>query len=187
MKLTDCHKSVIAKDDLENLVINSVTQELSDPQTINNAVKYLVELQNKSGNENKLLTAYLKEQKDNERAINNIVANMERGIVAKATSKRLTELEARQEELEKLILIEQSKQAVKINEKQIRAYYEQALNAEPQMLIGYLIKEIVLYDDRIDIIYNSPINNPDDDHRGFCFYMRNVRLNKCVMLVRFLV
>ena len=113
MKLTDCHKSVIAKDDLENLVINSVTQELSDPQTVNTAVKYLVELQNENCNENKLLNAYLKEQKDNERAINNIVANMERGIVAKATSKRLTELEARQEELEKLILIEQSKQAVK--------------------------------------------------------------------------
>lgn len=187
MKLTDCHKSVIAKDDLENLVINSVTQELSDPQTVNNAVRYLVELQNKNGNANKLLNAYLKEQKDNERAINNIVANMERGIVAKATSKRLTELEARQEELEKLILIEQSKQAVKISEQQIRAYYEQALKSEPQMLVGYLIKEIVLYDDRIDIIYNSPINNPDDDHRGFCFYMRNYKLNKQLLLVRFLV
>lgn len=112
---------------------------------------------------------------------------MERGIVAKATSKRLTELETRQEELEKLILIEQSKQAVKISEQQIRAYYEQALKLEPQMLIGYLIKEIVLYDDRIDIIYNSPINDPDDDHRGFCYYMKNVRLNKCLILVRFLI
>lgn len=187
MKLTDCHKSVIAKDDLENLVINSVIQELSDSQTVNNAVKYLVELQNKSGNENKLLNAYLKEQRDNEKAINNIVANMERGIVAKATSRRLTELEARQEELEKLILIEQSKQTVKISEMQIRTFYEKALQLEPQMLVGYLIKEILLYDDRIDIIYNSPINNPDDDHRGFCFYMKNVRLNKCLILVRFLV
>ena len=81
----------------------------------------------KNGNENRLLNAYIKEQKDNERAINNIVANMERGIVAKATSNRLCELETRQEELERLILIEQSKQTVKITETQIRTFYEQAL------------------------------------------------------------
>ena len=134
-----------------------------------------------------LLNAYLKEQKDNERAINNIVANMERGIVAKAASKRLTELEARQEELDKLILIEQSKQAVTISEKQIRMYYEQALKLEPQMLIGYMVKEIILYDDRMDIVYNSPIDNPDDDHRGFCFFMKNMKLNKVSLLVRFLI
>lgn len=188
MKLNDCHKSVIAKDDLERLVIETVTKELSDPQTIDNAVKYLCELQNKGNNENRLLNAYLKEQKDNERAINNIVANMERGIVAKATSKRLTELEARQEELEKLILIEQSKQAVKISEKQIKAFYEQALKLEPQMLIGYLVKEIILYDDRIDIIYNTPLNaNPDDDHWGFCFFMKNTKLDKQLILIHFIV
>ncbi len=187
IKLNDCRKSVIAKDDIERLVIDAIIQELSEPQTMNNAVNYLMELQNRNNNENRLLNAYLKEQKDNERAINNIVANMERGIVAKAASKRLTELEARQEELEKLILIEQSKQVATISEKQIRAYYEQALKLEPQMLIGYLVKEIILYDDRMDIVYNSPINNPDDDHRGFCFFMKNMKLNKVLLLVRFLI
>ncbi len=187
MKLNDCRKSVIAKDDLERLVINAIIQELSEPQTINNAVNYIMELQNRNNNENRLLNAYMKEQKDNERAINNIVANMERGIVAKAASKRLTELEARQEELEKLILIEQSKQVATISEKQIRAYFGQALKLEPQMLIGYLVKEIILHDDRMDIVYNSPINNPDDDHRGFCFFMKNMKLNKVLLLIRFLI
>ncbi len=187
MKLNDCHKTVITKDDLERLAIDAIIKELSEPQTINNAVNFLMKLQNKNNNENRLLNAYLKEQKDNERAINNIVANMECGIVAKATSKRLTELEDRQEELEKLILIEQCKQVVTISEKQIRAYYEQALKLEPQMLIGYLVKEIILYDDRMDIVYNSPINNPDDDHRGFCFFMKNMKLNKVLLLVRFLI
>ena len=143
----------------------------------------------KNGNENRLLNAYIKEQKDNERAINNIVANMERGIVAKATSNRLCELETRQEEPERLILIEQSKQTVKITETQIRTFYEQALKYEPQMLINYIVIEIIMYDDRIDIIYNSPIiESPDDENRqGFVFNMKSVRLDKRLILIHFIV
>ena len=143
----------------------------------------------KNGNENRLLNAYIKEQKDNERAINNIVANMERGIVAKATSNRLCELETRQEELERLILIEQSKQTVKITETQIRTFYEQALKYEPQMLINYIVIEIIMYDDRIDIIYNRPIiESPDDENRqGFVFNMKSVRLDKRLILIHFIV
>lgn len=99
MKLNDCNKSAMSKDDLEHIIIDTVITELKDPKTLDNAVNYLFELQNKNDNENKLLTAYMKEQKDNEKSINNIVANMERGIVAKATSNRLCELEERQEEL----------------------------------------------------------------------------------------
>ena len=114
---------------------------------------------------------------------------MERGIIAKATSKRLAELEARQEELERLILIEQSKQTVKITEARIRTFYEQALKYEPQMLINYIVKEIVMYDDRIDIIYNHPLTfSPDSENgQGFIFYMKNVRLDKRLILIHFIV
>ena len=189
MKLNDCHKSVISKEELESTILEAVISVINDPKTIDTVVKYLVELQNKLANENTLLNAYLKEQKDNEKAINNIVANMERGIVAKATSKRLNDLEERQEELERLILIEQSKQTVKVSAKQIREFYEQALMFEPQMIISYLVKEIIVFDDRIDIIYNIPINtNPDDEsRRGFCFYMKNFRLDKQLVLIHFIV
>lgn len=189
MKLNDCRKSAMSKDDLEHLIIDTVISELKNTQGIENAVKYLMEMQNNNGNENRILNAYIKEQKDNERAINNIVANMERGVVAKATSKRLSELEERQEELERLILIEQSKQTVKITETQIRTFYEQALKYEPQMLINYIVKEIVTYDNRIDIIYNSPIiESPDDENRqGFIFNMKSVRLDKRLILIHFIV
>lgn len=189
MKLNDCNKSAMSKDDLEHIIIDTVITELKDPKTLDNAVNYLFELQNKNDNENKLLTAYMKEQKDNEKSINNIVANMERGIVAKATSNRLCELEERQEELERLILIEQSKQTVKITEARIRTFYEQALKYEPQMLINYIVKEIVMYDDRIDIIYNHPLTiSPDyENGQGFIFYMKNVRLDKRLILIHFIV
>lgn len=38
------------------------------------------------------------------------------------------------------------------------------MKLEPQMLINYLIKEIVLYNDHIEIHYNSPLKiSPVDD------------------------
>ena len=90
--------------------------------------------------------------------------------MSKTTNKRLHELEEQQEALERQILIEKSKTAVKLTEKEIREFYEAALKLEPQMLINYLIKEIVLYDDKIEIYYNSPLKISPDDSRGFSFY-----------------
>lgn len=47
-------------------------------------------------------------------------------------------------------------------------------------MIKTLIKEIILYDDKIEIYYNYTKNkNPDDDdHRGFCFYEEIVEVEK---------
>ena len=45
-----------------------------------------------------------------------------------------------------------------------------------QMLINYLVKEIILYDDKIEIYFNSPIKINDDKSdsadstSGFLFY-----------------
>ncbi len=75
------------------------------------------------------------------------------------------------------MLIKRSKTAVKLSESDIREFYTQALKLEPQMLINYLIKEIVLFDDRIEIHYNSPIKISPDDSLGFSFCSKTVALN----------
>ena len=100
-----------------------------------------------------------REQKQIETSLNNIMTAIEKGVVNGTTQKRMKELEARQEELERLILIERSKQSVTYTEAQIREYYEKTLKEEPQSLINLLVKQIVLYDIAA---------GPDDD-RGFLF------------------
>lgn len=75
------------------------------------------------------------------------------------------------------ILIERSKTVVKLTEWDIREYYEQALKSEPQIIINFLIKEILLFDDKIEIHYNCPIKiSPDDDNQDFSFYSKTVKL-----------
>lgn len=55
---------------------------------------------------------------------------------------------------------------------------KQALKLEPQMLVNYLIKEVILYDDKIQIHYNSPIRmSPDHENgQGFIFNTKTVKI-----------
>lgn len=134
---------------------------------------------------NSTLLALQKEQREIETAIDNTMKAIAQGVITKSTTQYLKNYEERQEEITKLIAVEQSKETVMITEKEIRKYYQDALKLEPQMLINYLIKEITLFDNRADIFYNSPIKTTDspDNSQGFSFYSKSVRLGHKLMIV----
>lgn len=174
---SDCNKSVIRKDLLENLVIDTTLEELSKPQVVNALVKGLLDIQEQQAKGTPVLNMLTKEKRQTENAIKNIMTAIEKGVITNTTTKRLKELEEQQENLERQILIERSKTAVKLSESDMKQFYIQALKLEPQMLINYLIKEIVLFDDKIEIHYNSPIRISPDDSQGFSFYSKTIQIN----------
>lgn len=174
---SDCKKSMIGKDFLENLIVNTTIEELSRPQVMNALVKGLLDIQEQQSNGTPILKMLAKEKRQTENAIKNIMTAIENGVITNTTTKRLKELEEQQESLERQILIERSKTAVKLSESDMREFYTQALELEPQMLINYLIKEIVLFDDKIEIHYNSPIRISPDDSQGFSFYSKTIQIN----------
>ena len=161
------------KEKLEQLVIDAVVERLKDPLVMSELIRGIMDAQQKQYKEHSALKSLIKEQRQNESALKNIVSAIERGIINNTTQKRMNELEKRQEELERLILIEKNKQTVLLTEAQIREYYEEALRSEPQLLINYLIQKIVWYDDRIEIFFTNPIPSPiytgPDTDRGFLF------------------
>lgn len=165
-----CIKTQIPKDFLEEFVSNVIIEKLIDTQNIDTIIAEIMRRQNL--NENGNLKMLSNEKSRIDRALDNLVTAIENGITSNTTNKRLHDLEKQQEELERQILIERSKTAVKLNERDIRQYYEQALRLEMPMLINFLVKEIVLYNDKIEIYFNTPIKtSPDDEsRRGFLFY-----------------
>lgn len=167
--ITDCHKEAIRKEVLENIVLDCIMQELNSPQCINEIVNAIMFEQERQAKSNTVLNLLLREQRSTENAIQNIMVAIEKGVITNTTTKRLKELESKQEDLEKQILIEKSKTMVMLTESDIREFYLQALRLEPKMLINSLIKQITLYDDKIQIQFNSPIRiSPDDEtRRGF--------------------
>ena len=165
-----CMKTQIPKDFLEEFVSSAVVQSIISQENIDKIVAEIMRRQSQNENGNlKMLTA---EKSRIDRALENLVTAIENGITSNTTNKRLHELEKQQEQLEYQILIERSKTAVKLSESDIRQYYEQALRLEMPMLINFLVKEIILYNDKIEIYFNSPIKtSPDDEsRRGFLFY-----------------
>ena len=165
-----CIKTQIPKEFLEEFVSNVIIEKLIDTQNIDTIIAEIMRRQNL--NENSNLKMLSNEKSRIDRALDNLVTAIENGITSNTTNKRLHDLEKQQEELERQILIERSKTVVKLNERDIRQYYEQALRLEMPMLINFLVKEIVLYNDKIEIYFNTPIKtSPDDEsRRGFLFY-----------------
>ena len=165
-----CNKSVIKKDYLETLIIETIINELSKPKTMERIISGILTEQEKQIAQNSTLKLLLRDKKQVDTALENMLGAIEQGIVTTSTMKRLKELEARQEELERNILIEQSKSSVRINASDIREYYKSALTLEAQALINYLVKEVVLYDDKIEIYFNKPTRTSPDENRGFSVY-----------------
>ena len=52
----------------------------------------------------------------------------------------------------------------------------QALKLEPKLLIDYVIKEIRVYEDKLEIIFNSPIKRSPDNNQGFFLFTFNSKL-----------
>ena len=171
-----CKKSVIRKDILEKLVLDKIVSELNRPQIMNAIVSNLMQMQEQQAKEASALNMILKEKRQTDTALNNLMAAIEQGIISNTTNKRLHELESKQEELERQILIEKSKLAIQLPESTVRKFYADALKAEPKLLIDCLIKEIVLYDDKIEIFFNSPIKLSPDESRGFTFYTEDIKI-----------
>ena len=165
-----CPKTQVRKEDLEECVVNAIIQEMSKPEIMDAIVAKLMQLQNADESANSSLTMLLNEKQGVERSLANLVSAIENGIVSNTTNKRLHDLEKQQEELERQILVERSKQSVKVPESEIRRFYAQALKAESRALINLLIKEIVLYNDKIEIHYNNPTTKSPDESQGFLFY-----------------
>ena len=160
----------VRKEFLEEFVLNSIVKRLNDPDIMSGIVTELLKEQDDSLKNNSTLSMLRNEKAGIDKSMNNLVAALERGIVSKTTNKRLQDLERQQSELERQIQLEQSKQSVMLSGKEIRSFYEQALRLNPQMLLSCLVKEIVLYDDRMEIYYNTPLKGSPDDNRGFLFF-----------------
>lgn len=177
-KTTDCKKQAIRKDVLEKIILDNVIEQIQKANNLDYIISGIMREQERRAQANIVLSLLLKEQRQTENAIQNIMTAIENGGTTNTVMKRMRELEARQAELKRQILIEKSKTATQLSETQIREFYTKALALEPKVLINYLIKQITLYDDRIEIEYNSPIKqSPDNDNRGFLICSKTVKLS----------
>ena len=153
---TNCNKQTVRKEILEDLVVNILIKQLNSPKTLDKIVSNILKVQESEDCGNTLLTSLNKEKIETQKILDNILKAVEQGVVNNTTNKRMTELEKKLEDIERQIIVEKSKTNFKLTKEDILNYFDDALKLEPQLLINYLVKQIILYDDKMQIYFNSP-------------------------------
>ncbi len=152
-----CTKSMVRKELLEDFVVDIIIEQLSKSKNIQAITQNIMQIQQEQCNGSDLIKTLLKEKKQAENSLENIVKAMEQGIINKTTQKRMSDLENKIEELEKEILIEKCKTITLVSEEEIKEYYIEALKLQADMLINYVVKQIKLYEDKIEMQFNTPL------------------------------
>ena len=162
----------IRKETLENLVLKTVLQAFATPQNVSQFADDVLTLLQKQNNDHSVLNLLKSDLTKVEKSISNLLDCMEQGISTESTKKRLEDLEQKRNLLTEQILIEKSKHKSLLTEDDVIKYVCSALRKNPKQLFDLLIKEIRLYNDKIEIdLHFTDKKNPDDENRwGFCFY-----------------
>ncbi|MBE7075049.1 MAG: hypothetical protein E7376_03640 [Clostridiales bacterium] len=171
-----CTKTSVRKETFEDFVLDNILKVLSNTKYVDTIVETLFKLQETQSNTNSIINSLVKEYKQAEISLNNIMKAVEQGIVNNTTNKRMKELENQLEDIDRQILIEKSKSAFKVSKQAIKEFYIEALKLEPKLLIDYIIKEIRVYEDKLEIIFNSPIKRSPDNNQGFFLFRFNSKL-----------
>lgn len=158
-----CKKSSVRKEALEEIVIQAVMKVFENENTVNIFADRIIELQRKRIENQSVLNLLLSEQDKIIKAKANIISAIEQGIITNTTKERLQELEKKQEDIAEKIIIEQSKVKMNITKDNIISYVKKALANKAERIVDLLIKQIILYDDKVEIICNYTHKKAEDD------------------------
>lgn len=155
-KHTGCDKRAVRKDWIEEVVIKQIKKIILDDDFIEIIADMVMELQKK---ENTTLPMLKKELNEVDRGIENMLNAIQDGIYTPSTKQRLTELEARKDEISVMIAQEEIKKPL-LSRKQIRFWFDCMRKLDltklehRKRLIDTFVNVVVLYDDRIKFIFN---------------------------------
>lgn len=172
-----CTLLPVRKENLEKLIVDTTLEALGKANAIEQAADLIFEANAKRITDTSLINLLTKEKAEVQKSIDNIMKAIEQGIVTNSTKERLEALEYRKSDIDVKITAEKSRGKMQIQKADIIRYLKAAIKKEPIAMITLLIKQIILYNDRIEIYYNyTDTKRPDDDHRAFSFYTCDKKL-----------
>ena len=148
-----CPLKPIRKELIEDLVVNAIIDTFATNDLIVTIAKRIIEVRNKRLENDSVLNLLNKDISKIDNKIANIMTAIESGIFTTSTKTHLEELENQKEELEGKLLIEKTRVKLIITEDDIIAHLKTALKKKPKQMIDMLVKEIKLYNDKIEIYF----------------------------------
>jgi len=155
-KRKKCDKKTVRKEWLENLVIDTILELITDDSVIEELAERVYRFQDLESAEAILLKAQLEEV---EKKLNNLAEAMAQGIFSATTKKLLDDLEAQKKNIETDIIQYQIRNPIIPKEQLLFALYnyrklDMSVQADRQKLIDSFVNSIYLYDDHFIITFN---------------------------------
>lgn len=151
---SNCKKAPIRKELLEKLIIDTTFKIFDNAENLSLIADLVIEKNKKRNAEQYKLNLLIKERNESEKAIDNLIQCMEKGIVTNSTKKRIEDLEKKIEDLKEQIAIERAKEKIQVSREEIMKFIRTTLKKNAGFMIKLLIDHIVLFDDKVEIYYN---------------------------------
>lgn len=166
-----CRKKTVRKDDLESLVISVIEQLFSDKLLLAEYADRIIESYEAECRDTTVLNLLVQDLDAVETSIRNLLQAIEAGIITDSTKSRLQELEIQKADLQVKIEAEKSKNNIGLTRGDILEFFSDVLKLSSRQLIQLLIKEIILYDDHMEItFYHTKYGLPQDENRNLTIY-----------------
>lgn len=155
-KTHNCDKKTVQKDKIENAVIKAIIDKIMDDKLMEQLSYRLYDLQQR---ESSILNALQTQLAETEKAIDNMLDAIQKGIILDSTKKRLADLEERQKALQVEITQEQIKRPALSREQilfGLTKFRKSDLTTQEgkQRLIDGFVNRIYLFDDYAIITCN---------------------------------
>ena len=153
-----CNKDRVQKDWIEKLVIEKLIELIHSDDFINTVADRCIEYQQREKDQS-ALHALEARQKQNEKAIKNLLAAIEAGIITPTTKSRIIELEAERAQIEKGIAQELISEPI-LEREQVIYFLEKLRNGDVNdemyqiFLIDTFLNSVFLYDDKLIFALN---------------------------------
>lgn len=152
-----CKKRPVKKELIEWLVVQTLELTLNDSECLASLAVDAAAYHERYYKDAAYIDGLVAEQKENQKALDNLVKAIEKGIFSESTQQRLAVLEAQKKALTEAIETEKLKARMTEDEHSIKAYFQKFANAnlkDPEireMLLDYFIDKIYVYDDHLEI------------------------------------
>ncbi len=175
-RLKTCDRKAVRKDWIESLVVGATQEYILQPGKLESIAKRCVEVQAQDTSQNDELRALQKQLSETKTHIKNLMAAIEQGIVTKTTKKRLSELEAAQEQIEYNIeecSIRQpdlAEQDIRFLLSQFRRETHEPLEEYTEKIIKTFVNSVRLFDDHVIVAYNL-VNEKNELESSFLKFL----------------
>ena len=167
-KQTSCTKKPVRKDLIEGLVTDAILTALGTDELITRLAKLVME-KHASKKANAVLETLRKELAEVQAAIKNMTKAIEMGVITNTTLTRLTELETQENDLKTKVALEESASALELKLPEVCKYIKKYIKKEPYVVIKKLVRQIMVYDDKIEVFLNYT-NRAKTEKEGITFY-----------------